>query len=436
MTESAIKWEYPKALIVSHNVLGINESMGKTLYTYFENWPKNKLCQLYFHSEVPTTHLCEQYFRVADVDLLHALRKLKKAGTVLTEKDVEEDRITTRTDTGQTAKLYQKGRARKPWMYLARNFLWKLGLWKSKQLDQWIRECSPEVIFYASGDYTFSYEIALYISKKYNLPLVISVVDDYYFQRPLDRGLLAGWNTWRFRKIMEKAMAYAKAAFYIHPVMERMYREKFPLHSAVLYKNTPICESGEPENEAVRIAYFGSLGLQRNDSLVEIGRTIRKLIPDGSVLLDVYSSESRPEVLEHLVEENGIRFRGQVSADEVVRLQAENNILVFAESAAPELTERLRCSLSTKIPEYLGSNRCMLAYGPIEAGSISYLLENHVACVATNQKQLENCLREILFFADARRDYAKRQMELAHKNHGQERNHQVLKDIIQAAVNE
>ena len=431
-----ISFALPKVLIISHNVIGLNGNMGKTLHSYFEDWPKEKLCQLYFHSEVPTTYLCEQYFRVTDFDQVKASYTFRRPGDVLTRKDIAPDRVTTRIDEGRKAAIYRKGIQRKPWIYLARNSIWKLGLWKSKQLDRWIRECKPDVIFYASGDYTFSYEIALYISKKYDLPLVISVVDDYYFQRPLDKGPLAWWNTWRFRKTMEKTMAHAKGAFYIHPVMEQMYREKFPMKSAVLYKGAPVCEMAEPVNETVRIAYFGGLGLQRDESLVEIGRTIQKLVPDGSVLLDVYSSESRPHVLERMTEENGIRFHGQISADEVVRIQAASNILVFAESMDPELRERLRCSLSTKIPEYLGSNRCMLAYGPAEAGSISYLLVNHAACVATNPKQLEDCLREILFSSDARRRYAEGQMGLALKNHGKERNHGVLRDILQAAASE
>lgn len=425
---------HPKVLIVSHNVFGLNGNMGKTLHAYFEKWPKEKLCQVYFHSEVPTTHLCERYFRVTDVDMVWSLCHLKKSGTALIAKDIEENRVTTRTDVGRTAEIYQKASERKPWMYFARNALWRFGFWKSKQMDQWIRDCAPDVIFYASGDYTFSYEIALYISKKYDLPLVVSVVDDYYFQRPLDKGPLAWWNTMRFRKVMEKTMAHAKGVFYIHPVMEKMYRERFPVNSAVLYKNAPICELDEPEDENVKIAYFGGLGLQRNQSMIEIGRLLRKLIPDGSVLLDVYSAESRPEILARMTEENGIRFHGQVSADEVIRLQAESNILVFAESMDPTLVERLRCSLSTKIPEYLGSNRCMLAYGPAEAGSISYLLDKHVACVATKPEQLESCLRGILFSAQTRRQYAEGQMELALKNHGQERNHEVLKNIIQTAM--
>ena len=425
---------YPKVLVISHNVFGLNGNMGKTLHAYFENWPSDKLCQLYFHSEVPTTHLCEQYFRVTDVDMVRALFRVKKTGTVLGKDSIEEARVTTRIDEGRTAAIYRKGGERTPGIYFVRNVLWKLGRWKSRQLDQWIRDCAPDVIFYASGDYTFSYEIALYISQKYQLPLVVSVVDDYYFQRPLDKGVLAWWNTRCFCKTMDKIMAHAKGAFYIHPVMERLYREKFPVNSAVLYKSAPICKTEETERERIKIAYFGGLGLRRDQALVEIGRTIRRLIPDGAVLLDVYSAENRPEIMAQMTESNGIRFHGQVSAEEVVRLQEESNVLVFAESTAPELTQRLRCSLSTKIPEYLGSNRCMLAYGPAEAGSIGYLLENGVGCVVTDAGQLEERLREILFSARIRRDYAEKQLELALKHHGKAGNHAVLKEIVQDAA--
>lgn len=426
--------KFPKVLIISHNVLGLTGNMGKTLHAYFESWPKEKLCQLYFHSEVPTTHLCEQYFRVTDVDMLRGLLHLKKAGTMLTENDIDESRVTSRIDTGRVTELYQKGRQRKPWMYLARNTLWKFGLWKSKQLHQWVQVCKPDVIFYASGDYTFSYEIALYLSKTYHIPLVISVVDDFYFQRPADKGLIAWWNTYKFHRIMEKAMFHAKSALYVHPVMERMYRSKFPIPSAVLYKNALICDLTEPQRKCPQIAYFGGLGLRRDEALVTIGQTIRKLIPDGSILLDVFSAETLPAVLEHMTEENGIRFRGMVSAKEVECLQAESNILVFAESSTPELLERLRCSLSTKVSECLGSGRCLLAYGPAEAGSISYLLENKVGCVATTPEELEERLKEILFSVEAREAYAKGQRELALKNHTPQRNHEILYHALQTAV--
>ena len=122
-------------------------------------------------------------------------------------------------------------------MYCGRDWLWKLGSWKSKKLDRWIQECKPDVIFYASGDYTFSYDVSLYISRKYNIPLVMSIVDDYYFQRPLDRGVLANYNTWRFRKTMDVMMNHAKGVFFVHPAMQQLYHTRFLTNGAVLYKN-------------------------------------------------------------------------------------------------------------------------------------------------------------------------------------------------------
>ena len=75
-----------KVLIVSHNVLGLDGNMGKTLHAYFQDWKTEDLCQLYFHSEVPTTHLCEEYFRITDFDLVNALR-LHRPGTPLAAAD-------------------------------------------------------------------------------------------------------------------------------------------------------------------------------------------------------------------------------------------------------------------------------------------------------------------------------------------------------------
>ena len=57
-----MKSKFPKVLVVSHNVFGLNVGMGRTLYSYFDEWPQDRLCQLFFRSEVPTTYIYKQYF--------------------------------------------------------------------------------------------------------------------------------------------------------------------------------------------------------------------------------------------------------------------------------------------------------------------------------------------------------------------------------------
>lgn len=420
-----------KVLIVSHNVLGLDGNMGKTLHAYFQDWKTEDLCQLYFHSEVPTTHLCEEYFRITDFDLVNALR-LHRPGTPLAAADIQEERTTTRTDTGAAAQVYQAAQKRAPWMYACRNALWRLGAWKTKELDAWMRQQKPDVIFYASGDYVFSFRVVAYLAEKYRLPVVTAVFDDYYFYRGTDRSLLAKWNTRVFRKTMEEMMARSAGTVYVHPAMQRAYDAAFGGHGQVLFTTAERAEAVGPEDGPVRVSYLGGLGLKRHEALLEVGRLLQKLAP--GTLLDVYSAEKRPEVLRELTEENGIRFHGAVSAAEVGRVEAESHVLLLAESFAPELTERLRYSLSTKVAEYLASNRCMLAYGPKEAGSISYLREYGGLCVATTPEELEQALREVLSSPEKRRGYAAKQLELAACNHTTERNSGLLRDVLEQAA--
>lgn len=425
-----------KVLIVSHNVISLDGNMGKTLHAYFQDWAPEDLCQIYFHSEVPTTHLCEQYFRITDFDLVNAFR-FRRPGTAFTEADVRSERTTARTDTGTAAHIYQAAQKHAPWMYTARNALWGLGAWKTKELDAWMTRQRPDVIFFASGDYVFAYRVVQYLSEKYGIPVVTAVFDDYYFYRGESRSPLALWNTRVFRKTMKKMMTSSAGALYVHPAMRRAYDKAFGTQGQVLYTAAPCAEAPlENGNGPVRVSYLGGLGLKRDEALVETGRLLRKLVRDGSVLLDVYSGENRPEVLKHLTEENGIRFHGAVSAQEVHRVEAESSILLLAESFAPELLERLRYSLSTKAAEYLASGRCMLAYGPKEAGVISYLLENGGLCVATGPEELETKLREVLFSPEKRWEYAARQLELARRNHSAEHTSAVVREVLENAVNE
>ena len=424
-----------KVLIVSHNVISLDGNMGKTLHAYFHDWAPEDLCQIYFHSEVPTTRLCEQYFRITDFDLVNAFR-FRKPGTAFTRADIREERTTSRVDTGTAAQVYQAAQKRAPWMYFARNALWSLGAWKTKELDDWMERQRPDVIFFASGDYVFAYCVVRYLSEKYGIPVVTAVFDDYYVYRGESRSPLARWNTRVFRRTMEKMMKASKGTLYVHPAMCRAYDKAFQTHGRVLYASAACAEAPLEDGGPVRVSYLGGLGLKRYEALVQVGRLLRRLVPDGSVLLDVYSGERDPRILAQMTEENGIRFHGAVSAREVHRVEAESSILLLAESFAPELLERLRYSLSTKTAEYLASGRCMLAYGPREAGVIAYLLENGAGCVATSPEELKEKLREVLSSPEKRREYAARQLELARQNHAAPRNSAVLRETLENAVKE
>lgn len=421
-----------KVLIISHNIISRTNNMGKTLLSYFDGWEADKLCQLFFQSEAPTTDCCGAYYRVNDVDIVKSLLCRKKPGKALGADDYSADGE-LRTDSEAAAGIYKVGKKRKPWMYLVRNAIWALNTWKTEALDNWLEECNPDVIFFASGDYVFPYRIVEYVSHKLNIPVVTAVFDDYYFYRPKSFSPIAKLNTYIFRKVFHRIMEQSSCALYVHPAMKKKYDEEFRVKSEVVYTSAEAVYIPEKDNEDINISYFGGLDLKRYESLIEIGKTLRRISPDGSLLLDVYSGEKRTEILKKLTIENGIRFMGSVGAEEVKEKQKQSNILVLAESVSPEILERIRYSLSTKAAEYLASGRCVLAYGPKDAGVISYLMENDAACVVTEPQKLEEALRKLINSPEQRKQYAKKQLELAYKNHRVDQNREKIRKLIYTA---
>lgn len=422
-----------KVLIISHNIISRTNNMGKTLLSYFDGWGADKLCQLFLQSEAPTTDCCGAYYRVNDVDIVKSLIFHKKPGVALREQDYSADGE-LRIDSEVAAEMYKVGKKRKPWMYVARNAIWAMNTWKTDNLDKWLEECNPDVIFFASGDYAFSYKIVEYVSKKLNIPIVTAVFDDYYFYRAKSYSPLARLNTYVFRKTFSRIMKQSASALYVHPAMKEKYDEEFRVKSEVVYTSAEVVCVPEKENEVINISYFGGLDLKRYESLIEIGMTLRRISPDGQIYLDVYSGEKQTDILEKMTIENGIRFMGSVGAQEVKERQKQSNILVLAESMSPEILERIRYSLSTKAAEYLASGRCILAYGPREAGVISYLIENDAACVVTNQRELEEKLSKLITSPALRKQYAKNQLELAAKNHRADQNREIIRKLICTAV--
>ena len=164
-------------LVISHNVFSKTSNMGKTLTAYFGAFDEVKISQFYIHSEIPTDDsVCKDYYRVTDKEIIKSIFS-RKSGKVFKEKDIVKSASELRTDTGLTAAIYQKSRSRTPLIYLARNFLWRIGKWNTKKLNEWIDTVNPDAIFLASGDYSFIYRIALKIAEKRNIPLFVSCMD-------------------------------------------------------------------------------------------------------------------------------------------------------------------------------------------------------------------------------------------------------------------
>lgn len=404
-----------RVLIIGHNVFSETNNMGKTLLSYFQDFSPDELAEFYIQQKTPkNATVCARYYRVTDREALKSVLG-KKVGTSyhLTESVPE---VTDAETTGTQEAIRQYGRNKSPLVFALRNGIWGLSHWDTKELRAWLTDFDPELIFFMSGDFAFMYDITLKIQKLLNKPLVVCCVDDYCIYnrnegsalgRALHRGYLRS-----VRRVMEKAACILT----ISDSLSEAYEKLFDRPCRTLHTNA---KRREINNSAVRdkVAYFGNLDFHRNETLTEIGQTVKKLGLPGLDGIEVWSAETDPNNLAGLTEENGVRFRGRIPPTEVGPRMDECLAVIHTEAFREETVKMVEYSVSTKIADSLLNGPCLIAYGPEGIASIDYLKKNRAAYVITRPEDLEAGLRELLTDGALRDEILKNARALAARNH-------------------
>lgn len=423
---------YKRVLVISHNAFGKNNNMARTLETLFCGWPSDKIAQLYFSDEIPDSEVCTSFFRISDSEVVKSIWSRKPAGTTVTMKDRRHEGGRSRV-AGLKTTLIKIARYRTPTIYCMRNFIWNAGKWKSSELDAWLESFQPEVVYYASGDYAFSYKIAYHIAVSRRIPLIMGCYDDFYLNVKRTVNPFYWLNRWILMNWARKSFHYAASFTGICDAMTCAYEELFGKQGVTIYMATDV--KPVPVKKNKRIIYAGNLGYGRAEQLVIMGKTLRKMNLADYPVIDVYSGEIRSEITDMLTEENGIRFHGAVSSAEVQSLVAQSMLVIHTESDVPVFTQRVKYSLSTKIADCLASGTCILAYGPADVASMKYLSDNHAAYFASCEAELKNRILEAVDGVK-HADYLKNALALADRNHRKAVNTQRLMDLINHACRE
>ena len=119
---------------------------------------------------------------------------------------------------------------------------------------------------------------------------------------------------------------------------------------------------------------------------------------------------------------------------ELRTLQAEADILVHVEGFS--LRERLvvHQSFSTKIVDYIATNRCILAIGGSDCASIDYFIRNQSAAVATTKDEISLRLQELYERKDLLEKYAQTAWECGEKYHQKDVMQTMLAGDLTAAI--
>lgn len=405
-----------KILVISNNCFSNSQSMGKTLNSIFCNFVLDEVCQLYFYSSIPDMTNCKEFFRISDYDLVKG-RLFGNIGSVVLPRIQQTQ---TLFENEGIKNVYSKFNRSNPFVAFARTFMWDLARWNSKKLNAWIAKMSPDIIFFASGDTIFSYKVVDYISKKYNIPVITYVCDEFYYGFE-EKNLLGKMyhyilNKWMHR-ILEKSVMVAAICEPLGELYKRTFNKPYyVLHTGA---SVPICQEIDVKVGKKEISYLGNLSLNRWKSLIEIGEALDRvnLRLREDFTLNIYSGESDNNILQRIQGPKSVRFHGKITPDDCSKVIKESLAVVHTESFDDANIKRVQYSMSTKVADSLASGTCFFVYGSEELASVKYLKDNDVAIVATSKHELEVKLTELVQDENVRYRLISKAIKLAKKNH-------------------
>src|SRR5690625_3137590 len=392
MTE--FKKKYPRVLIISNNPLSNTNNNGKTIMSFFKEYPKDKIRQLFFENSIPTGKGIDSFFRITDQNILKASRsKDKEIGEV-----VSTDLLPRKDSSSGREKIsIPKNNSTR----LIRELLWKNRFLNNKQLYKWLDEFKPEMIFFVAGDTGFVYDYVFKIKERFNTKLITYVTDDYILER----------NTfniaWKIRqrqiyKKMKNAINISEAFYVISNEMKETYFHIFQKKGNILLNATESMKN--PSNKLVsskhiNFLYAGGLHLGRDEVLSDLAQTIKKYnrtTTGKKAKLTIFSNTPPNNDLNKKLNVNmASELKGKLPPE---KLRDELNIadvLVHVESFKKKSIESTKLSISTKIPEYLSLGKPIFAIGPESISSMKYL-SDCAFCVG----DIKNLDKKIKFFLE------------------------------------
>ena len=423
-----------KVLLISHNPFSTYQSMGKTFMSLFSSFEKEELCQLYVYPSFSDVDMANSYYRLTDRDAIKRICPLLRAGGEVTHHAYTGSMVENSTDK----KIYSKESNNQPLMRILRDLVWKMSFWYTRDLRDWLDREKPTCIFLAPGYAKFIYDIAMKISRERGLPIVIYICDDYYFlEEP--KSPVGALQLKLLQRKTRQTMDASRLLVAISKPIADVYGKAFSIDSEIIMTGAGFEVAKEvPERLCVEnLSYFGNIGLNRDKSLVDIGRALDEINAENgtSYGLKIHTDKKNPLVDATFAGIRSICVSDFLVGDAYKQAFYSADCLVHVEGFDAESMDLVKSSISTKIADSLASGIPLLAYGPAGIASMDHVEDNECAFVAHDYEGLKATLNVFFRNPEERKRIAENARNTAKQHHVSATNSLRLKETIQKVEN-
>ena len=398
---------YPKILIVGQ-YFNKTSGGGITMANLFEGWNKESIAATAENIHNPNFEICNTYYQLGSQEFKRRFPfNLNRWGKKIKSGQLVQEKENNSVSSNQVKKSKLKD------LYVS--FLEFTGLshYKrryriSKELLNWIKEYSPDVIYSQLSNIELI-SLVSELHKKLQIPIAIHIMDDWpltiskqgisqsYWHNVIDK---------KFRNLLSNASVLMS----ISEAMSKEYQSRYGYDFSYFHNPIDIKFWGSASkksydaNEPFIILYAGRIGLGIRDAFFDIVQAIKNLTAKGlKIKLHIQSTNSSP-LLAELAKYDFVQLNKAVPYNELPQVFAKSDLLIMPNDFDNKSISFLRFSMPTKASEYMASGTPILVYSSIETAVALHALKYNWAYVVSekNITKLENAINEIYKNKDLR----------------------------------
>ncbi len=406
-----------RVLVVSYLPWRDDTNVGNTLSNLFSGMQDDvEFASIYFKGGKPQNSIASSCFYIPEKQLAKSIITRKPVGSLIDSGRANE------SEENNDNNLYNKARQMR-WesMLLAQDCIGLFGVWKSPELDRFIEEFKPDVVFGPLGRVPVSNLLMRYIHDKFGVPVIAYAWDDHYSLKKSSLSLFFWIKTFLERKYIRRCAEGSEYLYTITEPMRQEYEGYFNKECRILYKcyefkgYAPVKEKVD---NPVKIIYMGNIGSNRWKVIGKVAGALERVnAKEKKAELFVYTMSPISEKMKKAIEIDGVSsIMKPVSNDKILETMQSADILLHVEPTNKKDRQFFRLSFSTKIVDYLYNARCIFAIGG-DTAAMDYLKRYDAAVVELDEDKIYERLNELISDKAAIVDYGRKAWICGERNH-------------------
>lgn len=375
-----------RILVLSNTPWADDNSFGNSYSNIFGGISGLQFANIFLQYGQPENDFEMRFFQITEKSLINNLKDSKEPSGI----EVYPDNRMGRSSEKLAVKGFEQARKMR-WqiMFWGRNLIWKIGRWKSQQLNLFLDDFQPDLIFQPVYSKPYINDIVLYIKEYTKVPMVGYISDDNYTLRQFNMSPLFWidrlWSRRKVKAVIEKC----EILYVISQIQKEEYEKIFTPTCKILTKCADFTDPAPEWNistDKIRMIYAGNIGTERWKTLSLVTKAVARLSGEGyKIQFDIYSGTPQTKEMKKSLNIAGCKLHGSLPYKKILELQKNSDILVHVEGLSLKSRMKVHQSFSTKLVDFFSLGKCIFAVGTVDVASIKHLKDYNAAIIAEDK---------------------------------------------------